>query len=77
MSYEYTEHMQNKLMDIYDKQYDDNFSRIINKGIDREKAKDLMGLIFQKTKEALTKKDTTKQSVEGAFNKVRMQFGIC
>jgi hypothetical protein len=69
--------MNNKLMNIYDKYYDESFNSIINKGVNREEAKSLMGLIFQKAGEALTKKDTTKESIEGVFNKTRMQFGVC
>jgi hypothetical protein len=69
--------MNNKLMDIYDKHYDENFNSLLNLGKNREEAKSLLGLLFQKTGEALTKKDTTKESIEGVFNKTRVQFGIC
>ncbi|MBX4198336.1 hypothetical protein KW782_03320 [Candidatus Parcubacteria bacterium] len=69
--------MNNKLMDIYDRQYDETFNTLLNKGTDREEAKSLMGLIFQKTRETLTKKDTKKENIETVFNKVRMEYGIC
>lgn len=69
--------MHNKLMNIYDKYYDESFNKLIEKGTDREEAKSMMGIIFQKAGEALTKKNTTKESIEGVFNKTRMQYGVC
>jgi hypothetical protein len=66
-----------KLNNVYDKQYDETFNKIINNGSSREEAKSLMGRIFQKAEEALTKKDTTRESIEGVFNKVRAQYGVC
>lgn len=68
--------MKNKLMEVYDKQYDENFNKILDKGAGHEEAKSLMGLIFQKTEEALTKKHST-ENIEEIFNNVRTHYGIC
>jgi hypothetical protein len=69
--------MNNKLMDIYDNRYNENLSKMLNKGVSREEAKNLIGLIYKKTEEALPKKGTTREYIEEVFNKVQMQFGVC
>ncbi len=63
-------------MEVYDKQYDENFNKMLEKGTEREEAKNLMGLIFQATLKSLSKKDTTKESIENIFNTTRMHYGV-
>jgi hypothetical protein len=69
--------MNNKLMDIYDRQYDEHFNKMLENGTDRQEAKNLMGLVFQKTLSLLSKKETTKESIEVLFNQTRTKYGIC
>jgi hypothetical protein len=69
--------MNNKLMDIYDEQYNDTFNQMLDNGTDRQEAKNIMGLIFQNTLKMITKKDNTRESIETIFNQTRMQYGLC
>lgn len=68
--------MQNKLMKIYDKSYDDLIGKILLRENDREKARELIGKIYKEALDILMNGDYRAGSVEGIFERVKLRYGI-
>jgi hypothetical protein len=69
--------MKSKLMEVYDKYYDETFNQVLLKVKDREKAKEVMGKLFKETAwEMLTMKDKTHEVSKTIFEKTKMRYGL-
>jgi hypothetical protein len=66
----------NKLMEVYDKSYNDTFDQIMTQGIFREEAKKLLGIIYRETWSKLSGGRKTLEETEIAFEKVKRSHGL-
>jgi hypothetical protein len=70
--------MKNKVMDVYDKYYDETFSQILSKVNNREKAKELIGRIFSDTASDLSRlKNKNIEVSKTIFEKNKEKYGVC